>query len=442
MLAGHARPSRSTARRSTRRRHGGLRARPVAERAARPRTEPARRSSPSGAKPGEAYEPLPWEDNPEAIPLFGTRRVRRGEEADRWRRSSETRTRAGFSTTSPAPRRGSARRRRRSSTSRARSSSSRASPSTRRPTTTSRRSARDPRFPAAMSERTRSPRLDELERLPVDDEGLRVAADPPPLRHHGVRRRTRYTAAEGRRPRARGAHRARTGHEELYFVVSRARDVHARTTTSIDAPGRHARLRPPRHASRRDRGRGRDDGARRRRAARRAFEPSVVGGVLRGVRAARARRPRARPRELMRRGGRSQSRTTWQCTTTSPASRRSTGGRDEALDDARAGGRARARRGRRSTPRTTRTSTRSATTPVPELRSRRGAGARRARRAARRPRVDLRLRHDQHGAVALADERLDEQLQADRERERLVRLLAAERDDVLLGRARPARTSP
>ena len=37
----------------------------------------------------------------------------------------------------------------------------------------------------------------------------------------------------------------------------------------------------------------------------------------------------------------------------------------------------------------------------------------------------------------VAKERVDEQLQAERERERLVRLLAAERDELVLLRERP-----
>ena len=53
----------------------------------------------------------------------------------------------------------------------------------------------------------------------------------------------------------------------------------------------------------------------------------------------------------------------------------------------------------------------------------------------------VRPRDDEHGAVLLARERVDEQLQADRERERLVRALAAERHEVRSS-ARPASTSP
>ena len=71
---------------------------------------------------------------------------------------------------------------------------------------------------------------------------------------------------------------------------------------------------------------------------------------------------------------------------------------------------------------------------------RRGACARPRGRVAPAPGC-LRPRDDEHGAVALADERLDEELKADRERERLVRLLAAERHE-LLGPRRAARTSP
>ena len=51
----------------------------------------------------------------------------------------------------------------------------------------------------------------------------------------------------------------------------------------------------------------------------------------------------------------------------------------------------------------------------------------------RRHRIGLRPRDEEDRAVPLvAHERVDEQLQAERERERLVRLLAAERDELVL----------
>ena len=63
--------------------------------------------------------------------------------------------------------------------------------------------------------------------------------------------------------------------------------------------------------------------------------------------------------------------------------------------------------------------------------------------AQRRHRIGFRPRDEQHGAVALvAHERVDEQLQAERERERLVRLLAAERDELAPPRRARRRTSP
>ena len=61
--------------------------------------------------------------------------------------------------------------------------------------------------------------------------------------------------------------------------------------------------------------------------------------------------------------------------------------------------------------------------------------------AERRNRVVLGSCHNQHGAVLLARERSDEELEADREGERLVRLLAAERHE-LLGLRAPSSTSP
>ena len=72
---------------------------------------------------------------------------------------------------------------------------------------------------------------------------------------------------------------------------------------------------------------------------------------------------------------------------------------------------------------------------------RRAAGRRAAERSERRHRIMVRARDEQHGAVLGAGERADEQLETDGERERLVRERAAERDE-LLGRARPASTSP
>src|SRR5205085_2609579 len=54
-------------------------------------------------------------------------------------------------------------------------------------------------------------------------------------------------------------------------------------------------------------------------------------------------------------------------------------------------------------------------------------------RTERRDRIGLRPRDEEDGAVPLLPyERVDEQLQPERERERLVRLLAAERDELLL----------
>src|SRR5204863_298495 len=48
-------------------------------------------------------------------------------------------------------------------------------------------------------------------------------------------------------------------------------------------------------------------------------------------------------------------------------------------------------------------------------------------------RVGFRSRHEEDGAVPrVPNERVDEQLQAERERERLVRLLSAERDELVL----------
>ncbi len=52
-------------------------------------------------------------------------------------------------------------------------------------------------------------------------------------------------------------------------------------------------------------------------------------------------------------------------------------------------------------------------------------------------RVGLGPGDEQHGAVALARQRVDEQLQAEGERERLVRLVAAERDELLLATRSP-----
>src|SRR5581483_11245746 len=57
--------------------------------------------------------------------------------------------------------------------------------------------------------------------------------------------------------------------------------------------------------------------------------------------------------------------------------------------------------------------------------------------AERRHRIRLRARDQQHGAeTGVRVERVDEELQADRERERLVRLRAAERDELLRSRDR------
>ena len=56
----------------------------------------------------------------------------------------------------------------------------------------------------------------------------------------------------------------------------------------------------------------------------------------------------------------------------------------------------------------------------------------RGKLAERRHRIGLRPRDEQHGAELVVGSRaLDEQVQADRERERLVRLLAAERHELL-----------
>ena len=62
---------------------------------------------------------------------------------------------------------------------------------------------------------------------------------------------------------------------------------------------------------------------------------------------------------------------------------------------------------------------------------RRPAAAARPPLAQRRHRVRLRPRDDEHRSVSLAGERVDEQLEPECEREGLVRLLAAERDELL-----------
>ena len=72
---------------------------------------------------------------------------------------------------------------------------------------------------------------------------------------------------------------------------------------------------------------------------------------------------------------------------------------------------------------------------------RRGAVGRRRGAAAPGPDPPRAGATSEHRAVPLAGERADEQLQPERERERLVRLLAAERDE-LVRRAAPRSTSP
>ena len=46
----------------------------------------------------------------------------------------------------------------------------------------------------------------------------------------------------------------------------------------------------------------------------------------------------------------------------------------------------------------------------------------------------MRLRDEQHRAVAVADERVDQELQSDCERERLVRMLTAKGHQLVFGR--------
>src|ERR1700751_1236317 len=63
--------------------------------------------------------------------------------------------------------------------------------------------------------------------------------------------------------------------------------------------------------------------------------------------------------------------------------------------------------------------------------------------AERRHRVRFGPRYQEHGSVTLfAHEGVDEQLESERERERLVRLLAAERDELLLLRETRNDVSP
>ena len=68
------------------------------------------------------------------------------------------------------------------------------------------------------------------------------------------------------------------------------------------------------------------------------------------------------------------------------------------------------------------------------IRRRRAGACRRHECPQRGNRIGRRLRDEQHGAVAVADKRVDEQLQAERERERLVRVLAAEGHELVLRR--------
>ena len=132
--------------------------------------------------------------------------------------------------------------------------------------------------------------LDELESMPVDDEGLMWR---PIRRRFGITAfgTNAYTAAKAGERVVEEHTEATNGHEELY-VVLRGRATFTLDGEEVDAPA-GTRLREAGDEARCGRRGGRDDRDRLRRADRQAVRGLEVGGGVRGIRLPPARRPRA-----------------------------------------------------------------------------------------------------------------------------------------------------
>ena len=202
---------------------------------------PARRCWRSARRRGEAYRSLGWEWTSEAFPLFGEERYQEANEllAEAEREHPDSRA---CSTTSRARRLVSARRTRRPHTwhraveLRPRIHEDRA----RRPGL-----RLDPRPPEPVDRvSVHLTTLDELDSIPVGDHGLHVAPGAAPARHRGLRRQ-RLDGGGGGAGGRRAARRDRHGRRQARGALhrrARPRPLPARRR-GVRRPGGHVRLR-------------------------------------------------------------------------------------------------------------------------------------------------------------------------------------------------------